>query len=45
VRKLYNGKIKVDYYQYYGEKPGYGDRPAENDMPDQPDPTEGDDLP
>jgi len=45
VRKLYNGKIKVDYYQYYGEQPGYGDRPAENDMPDQPDPTEGDDLP
>jgi len=35
VRKLYNGKIKVDYYQYYGEKPGYGDRPAERDMPDQ----------
>jgi len=35
VRKLYNGKIKVDYYQYYGEKPGYGDRPAEKDMPDQ----------
>jgi putative N6-adenine-specific DNA methylase len=35
VRKLYNGKIKVNYYQYYGEKPGYGDRPAENDMPDQ----------
>ncbi len=35
VRKLYNGKIKVDYYQYYGEKPGYGDRPAEDDMPDQ----------
>jgi putative N6-adenine-specific DNA methylase len=45
VRKLYNGKIKVDYYQYYGEQPGYGDRPAEDDMPDQPDPTEGDDLP
>ena len=45
VRKLYNGKIKVDYYQYYGEQPGYGDRPAENDMPGQPDPTEGDDLP
>ena len=45
VRKLYNGKIKVGYYQYYGEKPDYGDRPAENDMPDQPDPTEGDDLP
>jgi putative N6-adenine-specific DNA methylase len=45
VRKLYNGKIKVDYYQYYGEQPGYGDRPAENDMPDQSDPTEGDDLP
>ena len=22
VRKLYNGKIKADYYQYYGEKPG-----------------------
>lgn len=21
VRKLYNGKIKVDYYQYYGERP------------------------
>ncbi|MFH1453156.1 MAG: class I SAM-dependent RNA methyltransferase [Armatimonadota bacterium] len=21
VRKLYNGKIKVNYYQYYGEKP------------------------
>jgi putative N6-adenine-specific DNA methylase len=35
VRKLYNGKIKVDYYQYYGEQPGHGDRPAENDMPDQ----------
>ncbi len=35
VRKLYNGKIKVDYYQYYGEKPGCGDRPAEDDMPDQ----------
>ena len=35
VRKLYNGKIKVDYYQYYGEKPGYGDRQAEDDMPDQ----------
>jgi putative N6-adenine-specific DNA methylase len=34
VRKLYNGKIKVDYYQYYGEKPGYGGRQAENDMPD-----------
>ena len=22
VRKLYNGKIKVNYYQYYGKKPG-----------------------
>lgn len=21
-RKLYNGKIKVDYYQYYGPRPG-----------------------
>jgi len=37
VRKLYNGKIKVDYYQYYGEKPGSGGSPAEKDMPDQPD--------
>ncbi|MDO5708030.1 MAG: class I SAM-dependent RNA methyltransferase [Andreesenia angusta] len=22
-RKLYNGKIKVDYYQYYGDRPEY----------------------
>jgi len=36
VRKLYNGNIKVNYYQYYG------DRPTENDMPDQPNSTEGD---
>ena len=28
VRKLYNGNIKVNYYQYYGE------RPTKNDMPD-----------
>jgi putative N6-adenine-specific DNA methylase len=36
VRKLYNGNIKVNYYQYYG------DRPTENDMPDQLNSTEGD---
>ncbi len=36
VRKLYNGNIKVNYYQYYG------DRPTESDMPDQPNSTEGD---
>ena len=40
VRKLYNGKIKVDYYQYYGEKP-YGDRTMDNDVPDQPEDKEG----
>ncbi|MDD4859591.1 MAG: class I SAM-dependent RNA methyltransferase [Dehalococcoidales bacterium] len=36
VRKLYNGNIKVNYYQYYGERPP-------KDMPEQQDPTEGDD--
>jgi putative N6-adenine-specific DNA methylase len=36
VRKLYNGNIKVNYYQYYG------DRPTKNDMPDQPNSTESD---
>jgi putative N6-adenine-specific DNA methylase len=36
VRKLYNGNIKVNYYQYYG------DRPTEKDIPDQPNSTKGD---
>ena len=27
-RKLFNGPIKTDYYQYYGDKPQRGDTPA-----------------
>ena len=45
VRKLYNGKIKVDYYQYYGEKPGSVGRPAEKDVPDQPEDADADFIP
>jgi putative N6-adenine-specific DNA methylase len=36
VRKLYNGNIKVNYYQYYGN------RPTKNDIPNQPNSTKSD---
>jgi hypothetical protein len=28
VRKLFNGTIEVNYYQYFGERPGKGKVPA-----------------
>ncbi|MDD5092759.1 MAG: class I SAM-dependent RNA methyltransferase [Dehalococcoidia bacterium] len=37
VRKLYNGRIKVDYYQYYGERPRQHQAPLKT----EPVPEEG----